>query len=57
MKFGDWESMLKTAQKGMAMEFLVHLCEKYEIKSEGTVWQNLLQWKQCKSMGVYLNWC
>ncbi|KAH8119865.1 hypothetical protein DFH11DRAFT_1721770 [Phellopilus nigrolimitatus] len=49
---GGWEGALRTAQKGTAMDFLVHLCEKCDIKSSGTCWQYFRQWKQLYNLTV-----
>ncbi|KAF8921966.1 hypothetical protein CPB85DRAFT_1265304 [Mucidula mucida] len=46
MELGEWDAALRTAQKGTAMDFLVHLCETCNIKSSGTCWQYFRQWKQ-----------
>jgi hypothetical protein len=42
----DADRELRTANTGTAVSFLIHLCETYKIKSEGTGWQYFRQWKQ-----------
>ncbi|KAH9039806.1 hypothetical protein EDB85DRAFT_1927855 [Lactarius pseudohatsudake] len=39
MKLGEWQSALRTAQKGTVMSFLLYLCGNYDIKSSGTCWR------------------
>ncbi|KAG8852526.1 hypothetical protein FRB96_008621 [Tulasnella sp. 330] len=53
MNVGHWESVLSSASKGTAMDFLLHLCETCDITSSGTCWQYFRQWKQlyAKSTG------
>ncbi|KAH8994622.1 hypothetical protein EDB92DRAFT_296572 [Lactarius akahatsu] len=57
MKLGEWQSALRTAQKGTAMSFLLYLCENYDIKSSGTCWQYFRRWKQlyAKTVGQYMD--
>jgi len=57
MKRGDWEDVLKTAQKGTAIFFLIYLRGEYEISSDGIGWQYFRQWKQYTSTSICLNWC
>ena len=48
MKQGEWRSVLEAANKAVAMDFLLHLCETCRITSWGTNWQYFRQYKQRK---------
>ncbi|KAK3692968.1 hypothetical protein B0T22DRAFT_495937 [Podospora appendiculata] len=43
---GDWRTVIKKADRAMAMDFLFHMCEAHSIKSWGTSWEYFRQFKQ-----------
>ncbi|KAK3943772.1 hypothetical protein QBC46DRAFT_253333, partial [Diplogelasinospora grovesii] len=43
---GSWQVVIGKADRAMAMDFLLHLCEAYSIKSWGTSWEYFRQYKQ-----------
>lgn len=45
-ELGHWKKVMQKADRAMAMDFLHHLCESYNIKSEGTSWEYFRQYKQ-----------
>ncbi|KAK7967629.1 FluG domain-containing protein [Apiospora aurea] len=43
---GPWKAVLEQADRATAMDFLLHMCETYRIKSLGTSWEYYRQYKQ-----------
>ncbi|KAK8000474.1 FluG domain-containing protein [Apiospora arundinis] len=43
---GPWKAVLEQANRAAAMDFLLHMCETYRIKSWGTSWEYYRQYKQ-----------
>ncbi|KAK7959755.1 uncharacterized protein PG986_004609 [Apiospora aurea] len=43
---GPWKAVLEQADRATAMDFLLHMCKTYRIKSLGTSWEYYRQYKQ-----------
>jgi hypothetical protein len=43
---GCWKAAINKADRAMAMDFLDHMCERWNIQSEGTSWEYWRQYKQ-----------
>lgn len=54
---GSWREVIEKADRAMAMDFLLHMCEAYKIGSWGTSWEYFRQYKQlyASATGRYMD--
>lgn len=54
---GEWRQVIKRVDREMAMDFLLHLLESYNINTDGTSWEYFRQFQQLHTVvtGSFMN--
>lgn len=55
-ELGPWKKVIQKADRAMAMDFLHHLCETYNIKSESTSWEYSANTSNCIAVLLAIIW-